>query len=148
MNENIENNDVVETPVELSAGEMLRNARTTGRRKREISTIAKQLCIREEFLDALENGNYNVIPETVYILGFARNYAMELGLNPDEIVAKIKKEMGLTSDCNKDDEDVTACAMPSIKEEEHWAKIMFVKCYQFVYQNWFWLHPKHFLQHC
>ncbi|MFQ6729554.1 MAG: helix-turn-helix domain-containing protein [Alphaproteobacteria bacterium] len=131
--------NIVETPVvEMTAGEMLRNARTTGRRKRELPTIAKQLCIREEFLDALENGNYNVIPETVYILGFARNYAMELGLNPDEIVAKIKKEMGLTSDCNKDDEDVTACAMPSIKEEEHWAKILFVKGYQFIYQNWKW----------
>ena len=131
--------NIVETPVvEMTAGEMLRNARTTGRRKRELPTIAKQLCIREEFLDALDNGNYNVIPETVYILGFARNYAMELGLNPDEIVAKIKKEMGLTSDCNKDDEDVTACAMPSIKEEEHWAKILFVKGYQFIYQNWKW----------
>ena len=56
MNENIENNEVVETPVELTAGEMLRNARTTGRRKREISTIAKQLCIREEFLSALDYG--------------------------------------------------------------------------------------------
>lgn len=139
MTENIENNEVVvETPVELTAGEMLRAARTTGRRKREIPTISKQLCIREEFLTALEEGNYSVIPEPVYILGFARNYAMELGLNPDEIVAKIKKEMGLVSDCAADDdEDVTACAMPSIKEE-HWAKIWFVKAYQFVYQNWIW----------
>ncbi len=138
MTENIENNEVVETPVELSAGEMLRIARTTGRRKREIPTISKQLCIREEFLAALEAGDYSVIPEPVYILGFARNYAMELGLNPDEIVAKIKKEMGLVSDCAAaDDEEVTACAMPSIKEE-HWAKIWFVKAYQFVYQHWIW----------
>ena len=82
----------VEVPVEMTAGEMLRNARTTGRRKREIPTIAKQLCIREEFLEALENGDYNAIPETVYVLGFARNYAMELGLDPDEIVAKIKAQ--------------------------------------------------------
>lgn len=129
---------IVEKPVEMTAGEMLRNARTTGRRKREIPTIAKQLCIREEFLEALENGDYNAIPETVYVLGFARNYAMELGLEPDEIIAKIKKEMGLVADCAADDEDVTACAMPSIKDEEHWAKIMFVKCYQFIYQNWQW----------
>ena len=129
---------IVEKPVEMTAGEMLRNARTTGRRKREIPTIAKQLCIREEFLEALENGNYNAIPETVYVLGFARNYAMELGLEPDEIIAKIKKEMGLVADCAADDDDVTACAMPSIKDEEHWAKIMFVKCYQFIYQNWQW----------
>ena len=117
---------------------MLRAARTTGRRKREIPTISKQLCIREEFLEALENGDYSVIPEPVYILGFARNYAMELGLNPDEIVAKIKQEMGLVSDCvADDDEDVSACAMPSIKEES-WGKVVLGKAYQFVYQNWIW----------
>lgn len=139
MTENIENADVVvETPKPATAGEMLRNARTTGRRKREIPTIAKQLCIREEFLEALENGQYDMIPEPVYILGFARNYAMELGLNPDEVVAKIKHEMGLVADCvADDDEDVSACAMPSIKEES-WSKIAFGKAYQFVYQNWIW----------
>ncbi|MBO5739962.1 MAG: DUF4115 domain-containing protein [Alphaproteobacteria bacterium] len=142
MTENIENNEnvvateVVEAPAELTAGQMLHNARTTGRRKREIPTIAKQLCIREEFLEALEKGDYAVIPEPVYILGFARNYAMELGLDPDEIVAKIKKEMGLTADCT-DSDDVTACAMPSI-EEESWAKVYFVKVYQFIYQHWIW----------
>lgn len=137
--ENIENLDVVvDAPVKMTAGEMLRNARTTGRRKREIPTIAKQLCIREEFLEALENGQYEVIPEPVYILGFARNYAMELGLDPNEIVEKIKKEMGLVSDCvSDDDDDVTACAMPSIKEES-WAKVMLGNAYQFVYQNWVW----------
>ncbi|MBO4480217.1 MAG: DUF4115 domain-containing protein [Alphaproteobacteria bacterium] len=80
---------------EMTAGEMLRVARTTGRRKREISTISKQLCIREEFLQALEDGDYTVLPELVYILGFARNYAMELGLDPDVIVSKIKREMGV-----------------------------------------------------
>ena len=79
----------------LSAGEMLRNARTMGRRKREISTIAKQLCITEEFLEALENGDYKKIPEIVYVLGFARNYAMELGLDPDLIINKIKSELGI-----------------------------------------------------
>lgn len=142
MTENIENNEnvvsaeIVGAPVELTAGQMLHNARTTGRRKREIPTIAKQLCIREEFLEALEKGDYAVIPEPVYILGFARNYAMELGLDPDEIVAKIKKEMGLTADCI-DSDDVTACAMPSI-EEESWAKVYFVKVYQFIYQHWIW----------
>lgn len=139
MTENIDNNDVIETPVCMTAGEMLRTARTTGRRKREIQTISKQLCIREEFLEALESGNYNQIPEPVYILGFARNYAIELGLDPDEIVKKIKEEINANSDCTgvNDDEDVSACAMPSIKEES-WYKLMFVKIYQFVYQNWIW----------
>ena len=139
MTENIENNEVVEIKAEMTAGEMLRNARTTGRRKREIPTISKQLCIREEFLQALEDGNYAMIPEPVYILGFARNYAMELGLNPDEIVNKIKQEMGMLSDCAAadSDEDVSACAMPSIKEESGF-KVLLGKVYQFIYQNWKW----------
>ena len=74
MNEQQEN---ITKTTEMTAGEMLKNARTTGRRKREISTISKLLCIREEFLTALEEGNYRVIPEDVYILGFARSYAVE-----------------------------------------------------------------------
>lgn len=138
MNENMENTaDLLDLKVGMTAGDMLKNARTTGRRKREIQTIAKQLCIREEFLEALESGNYSVIPEQVYILGFARNYALELGLDPDEIVKKIKEEMGVSSDCAKTDEDETACAMPSIKEES-WVKVWFVKVYQFIYQHWLW----------
>lgn len=141
MNEVVEN-EVVEKEVELTAGEMLRNARTTGRRKREISTIAKQLCIREEFLQALEDGNYTEIPETVYILGFARNYAMELGLNPDDIVTKIKQEMGVipgacSASGDAADEEGPTCARPSIKVENPW-KDLWIKCYQFVYQHWIW----------
>ena len=101
MNEQIIN----ETKKEMTAGEMLKNARTTGRKKREISTMSKLLCIREEFLEALENCNYRVIPENVYIFGFARSYATELGLNPDEIILKIKKEMGLLQE-EVENEDV------------------------------------------
>lgn len=90
---------ILEQKTELSAGEMLHNARTMGRRKREISTIAKQLCIAEEFLEALEKGDYKKIPEIVYVLGFARNYAMELGLDPDVVVNKIKSELGIEPEC-------------------------------------------------
>ncbi len=111
------NENNTENHVELTAGEMLRNARTTGRRKREIPTISKQLCIREEFLQALEDGNYSQIGEIVYILGFARNYAMELGLNPDEIVNQIKREMGLVADCADEDcdkDDKAVDVVPSV----------------------------------
>jgi len=110
MNENTNTNVESDAAVEITAGEMLRNARTTGRRKREIQTISKQLCIREEFLEALESGDYTVIPEPVYILGFARNYAMELGLNPDEVIAKIKREMGISTDCKPDGETASCDA--------------------------------------
>ena len=93
-----EQQETISSVLDMTAGEMLKNARTTGRRKREISTIAKLLCIKEEFLTALEEGNYRLIPEDVYILGFARSYAVELGLNPDEVIAKLKKELGIVKE--------------------------------------------------
>lgn len=129
-----------EMPVEMTVGEILRNARTTGRRKREIATVSKQLCIREEFLQALEDGNYKVIPETVYILGFARNYAMELGLDPDEIVNKLKREMGLVADCDDDEESAVAvCAVPGNESVERKSKKdIFSQVYKFIRKNWIW----------
>ena len=90
-------NEANET-MELTAGQMLRLARTNGRRKRELNTVARTLCIREEFLDALENDDFARIPELVYILGFARNYAMELELDPYVIVDKIKQQLGLVEE--------------------------------------------------
>ena len=126
---------------EMTVGEILRNARTTGRRKREITTLSKLLCIREEFLQALEDGNYNVIPENVYILGFARNYAMELGLDPDEIVTKLKREMGLIPDCeeNEESENSGNCALPggNTKQKLDIKKVA-SRCYKFVRKNWIW----------
>ncbi len=133
------NENTTENTVEMTAGEMLRNARTTGRRKREIPTIAKQLCIREEFLQALEDGNYTFIPEVVYILGFARNYAMELGLNPDEIVMKIKREMGLISDCAAAGDvcDVDAGGVGA-KSDKLNVRAVSMRAYSFVRRNWKW----------
>ena len=129
---------IVEKKVELTAGEMLRNARTQGRRKREISTIAKQLCISEEFLEALENCDYKKIPEIVYVLGFARNYAMELGLDPDVIVNKIKSELGIEPECeititNDDLEERNKTSVFKAKVQE-WTRISV----EYVRNHWLW----------
>jgi len=138
---NDEKKEVITTE-NITAGQMLRDARTTGRRKREIATISKQLCIREEFLQALEDGDYKVLPETVYILGFARNYAMELGLDPDVIVEKIKQELGIGTN------DVVADEVAPTKIDVKKTKITFskqlgkVKDYgicKFVTKNWIWV---------
>ena len=87
-----------------TAAEMLKAARTNGRRKRELSTLSNVLCIREEYLEALENGRYDDLPEKVYLLGFARNYAIELDLDPDVIVNKIKLEKGMLPAAGEDEE--------------------------------------------
>ena len=131
------NEEKQEPMIEMTAGEMLRNARTTGRRKREIATIAKLLCIREDFLTALEEGNYRVIPEDVYILGFARSYAVELGLNPDEVIAKLKRELGLFSEEESVEEKEIQPKQPIKINKEmllKWYKISL----EYVKKHWVW----------
>ena len=113
-----EKQEIITSVAEMTAGEMLKNARTTGRRKREIATIAKLLCIREEFLTALEEGDYRKIPENVYILGFARSYAVELGLNPDEVIAKLKRELGIVVEDKKSTEEKRQEKVEEKKQEK------------------------------
>lgn len=119
MKENMENPDLIFDG--KTAGEILRAARTTGRKKREIQTIARGLCIREEFLEALENGEYHKIPELVYILGFARNYAIELELDPDVIIQKIKYELGIIKDETAESDDAPAAEIPVAAAEAIYA---------------------------
>jgi cytoskeletal protein RodZ len=48
--------------------------------------------IRARYLGALERGDYNDLPGAVYTKGFLRNYALYLGLDPDEILAQWRRE--------------------------------------------------------
>ena len=134
-----EKQEIISPIMEMTAGEMLRNARTTGRRKREISTIAKLLCIKEEFLEALESGNYRFIPEDVYILGFARSYAVELGLNPDEVILKLKRELGLiTEEEEEKEEEKAEIKKDPIKLDKEVILKYGKKAISYVKKHWVW----------
>lgn len=134
-----EQQEIIAPVLEMTAGEMLKNARTTGRRKREISTIAKLLCIKEEFLQALEDGNYRFIPEDVYILGFARSYAVELGLNPDEVILKLKKELGIVKEEQEDEEDEKVVLKKEpIKINKETLLNWYKTSLNYVKKNWIW----------
>jgi cytoskeletal protein RodZ len=50
--------------------------------------------IRARYLAALERGDERDLPGTVYTKGFLRNYAIYLGLDPDEILAQWHAEHG------------------------------------------------------
>ncbi len=52
--------------------------------------------IRARYLAALERGDYRELPGAVYTKGFLRNYAMYLGLDPDDILAQWHRERGET----------------------------------------------------
>jgi len=50
--------------------------------------------IRAHYLAALERGDYRELPGAVYTKGFLRNYALYLGLDPDEVLAQWRSERG------------------------------------------------------
>jgi cytoskeletal protein RodZ len=50
--------------------------------------------IRARYLAALERGDYRELPGAVYTKGFLRNYALYLGLEPEEILAQWRRERG------------------------------------------------------
>ena len=119
---------------DLTAAQMLFEARTSGRRKREIFTISKILCIKEEYLSALETGEYDKIPERVYILGFARNYAIELGLDPDVVVGKIKEELSKLNTPEDQDDIVKEISKVNLEDDKNFVKPIF----KFLSKNWLW----------
>ena len=71
----------------------LREARLRG--GYSLSDAAHVLRIQEHYLEALEEGRFDQIPGTTYIIGFLRSYSGFLGLDPDEIIDAFKREQGL-----------------------------------------------------
>ena len=50
--------------------------------------------IRARYLDALERGDWRALPGAVYTKGFLRNYALYLGLDPEEVLRDWRHERG------------------------------------------------------
>lgn len=93
--ENIENEEVVAVPDSEDrmprVGELLKKAREE--KKLKLVDIAQSLCIRRIYLEAIENSDYENIPEPPYGIGFIRSYAEYLGLNGEQMVSLFKNEI-------------------------------------------------------
>jgi cytoskeletal protein RodZ len=50
--------------------------------------------IRARYLAAIERGDYRELPGFVYTKGFLRNYALYLGLDPDDVIRQWHRERG------------------------------------------------------
>jgi transcriptional regulator with XRE-family HTH domain len=64
--------------------EELKRGRTE--KHKSINEIGKILGIRTEYLEALENGEYEKLPQGVYGRNFLREYARYLGLDPEKML--------------------------------------------------------------
>lgn len=82
------------TPILLdgeTVAEQLRRARqATGLKVEE---AARRLKIRRLYLDALEKGDYHLLPQGVYRLNFLREYAYFLGLDPLPLIKQFNREV-------------------------------------------------------
>ena len=81
----------VDTTPAPPVGETLQQARE--RKGVDLYRAERDTKIRLRYLSALEDGDYAELPAPVYTKGFLRNYAIYLGLEPDDILERWRDEM-------------------------------------------------------
>jgi hypothetical protein len=72
-------------------GEALQAARE--RKGVDLYRAERDTKIRLRYLSALEDSDYDELPAPVYVKGFLRNYAIYLGLDPEEVLDRWHDEM-------------------------------------------------------
>ncbi|OGY19165.1 MAG: hypothetical protein A3F04_01420 [Candidatus Chisholmbacteria bacterium RIFCSPHIGHO2_12_FULL_49_9] len=73
-----------------TVGEILKSARLKQGLKR--IELAKKTRINLKYLQALENNEYDNLPEAAFVKGFIRNYANAVGLDPNQALAVFRRD--------------------------------------------------------
>ena len=73
-------------------GEELRRERV--RRNLTFKDVEQVLHIKTTYLEAIEDGKYDIIPGQVYVKGFIRNYGNYLDLDGDRLVKAYQSQVG------------------------------------------------------
>ncbi len=66
-----------------------------------VSDISDSLCLRKSLIQAIESGEWQILPHEVYVRGYVREYAHLLNMNGE-----------ITSELNKSDEKPTVVEIP------------------------------------
>lgn len=61
-----------------------------------LKDVSKILKIQVDYLSAIETENFSVLPESVYAIGFIRNYAKFLDIESDSIILNYKYTLAIT----------------------------------------------------
>jgi cytoskeleton protein RodZ len=97
--------DDSDAPLE-TVGQDLRKARQ--RKGEDLAQISSVLKIRKDYLDALEESKFEAIPGRAYIIGFIRTYAQYLGLDPNECIDRVKREIAGRGDGREGNVEVSS----------------------------------------
>ncbi|SDD44120.1 helix-turn-helix domain-containing protein [Sporomusa acidovorans] len=79
-----------------TVGEFLREERL--KKALSVKDVESAISIRALYLNAIEEGNYAIIPGEVYLKGFIRNYATFLGLDPQAVMELYRQNKGQTKE--------------------------------------------------
>jgi len=81
----------------LSASEIVAGQLCQRRQEKnlKLKDIAQKLNIKYEYLEALENGEYNKLPAGVYGKNFLREYAVYLGLDSKKLLKELEADGSL-----------------------------------------------------
>src|SRR5512141_3494845 len=60
----------------------------------DLGRAERDTKIRARYLAALARGDYRELPGAVYTKGFLRNYAIYLGLDPEDVLRQWRRERG------------------------------------------------------
>ncbi len=71
-------------------GELLRDERESHRLP--LRDLAKKTRIRVEYLQALEDNNFTVLPAATFVKGFIRSYARVFGFDPQPLIALLRRD--------------------------------------------------------
>lgn len=79
------------TPIPTETlGQRLRKAREA--KRISLAAVEEATRIRRQYLEALEADQYDALPGAVFLRGFVRNYALFLGLDPEEVLASLPSQ--------------------------------------------------------
>ena len=93
-NENDDGSIGQNTGNQASIGSLLRASRI--RINQELTEVSATLRIRQVYLEAIENNNFDVLPGVIYAIGFIRTYSDYLGLDSEEIIRRHKTQTNIT----------------------------------------------------
>lgn len=77
-------------------GEVLRRERE--KQGLSIADVAEETSIRNVYLEAIEQGNYDALPGDVYAKGFIRNYSKFLQIDGDQLIREYDAERNIVKE--------------------------------------------------
>ena len=75
--------------IEYTLGAKLERHRI--KKKWSVEHVAKKICISEKYINAIEQGNLDELPEKPYAIGFIKTYCEILGIKHTPLIAEFKQ---------------------------------------------------------